>query len=243
MNKLIALLVIAPLLLACKSSTKETEVYRSETLLIERASKHVYHHLSYMEFEGYGKVSCNGMIVCDGKEAIVFDTPSDDEVSFELIDCIYKMLGCRVIAVIPTHYHLDNLGGLEAFHQRGIPSYAYRKTIEKANELACPIPQHSFDSLLVLNVGKEKVYAGFLGEGHTCDNVIGYFPSEHVMFGGCLIKETGAGKGNLAEANPGEWAATVRRVQANYPETRLVIPGHGKPGGQELLDYTIHLFE
>lgn len=83
----------------------------------------------------------------------------------------------------------------------------------------------------------------FLGEGHTCDNVIGYFPLEDIMFGGCLIKEVGAGKGNLAEANPDEWAETVKRVKAKYPNTKIVIPGHGKYGGMELLEYTITLFE
>lgn len=67
-----------------------------------------------------------------------------------------------------------------------------------------PLPQQGFDSFLELEVGGESVYVDFLGEGHTCDNVIGYFPLEDIMFGGCLIKEVGAGKGNLAEANPDE---------------------------------------
>ncbi len=40
------------------------------------------------------------------------------------------------------------------------------------------------------------------------------------MFGGCLIKEEGAGKGNLAEANVEEWPNTVRKVKMKYPEVK-----------------------
>ncbi len=94
-----------------------------------------------------------------------------------------------------------------------------------------------------LNIGNEAVHIEFCGEGHTCDNIIGYFPLEDIMFGGCLIKEAGAGKGNLAEANVEEWSETVRKVKMKYPKVKKVITGHGKYGGIELLDYTIELFE
>ena len=85
--------------------------------------------------------------------------------------------------------------------------------------------------------------AEFAGEGHTKDNIIGYFPSENVMFGGCLIKEIRAGKGNLEDANVNDWSATVEKIKQEYPKTKIVIPGHGKYGGTELLDYTIKLFQ
>jgi metallo-beta-lactamase class B len=45
-----------------------------------------------------------------------------------------------------------------------------------------------------------KITAKFFGEGHTKDNVVGYFPSENVMFGGCLVKELNASKGYLGFA-------------------------------------------
>ena len=37
------------------------------------------------ETESFGKVACNGMIVVDDDEAIVFDTPVNNEVSEELL--------------------------------------------------------------------------------------------------------------------------------------------------------------
>jgi len=241
MKKILYLLAISSILLG-NIGAKAEEIYKSETLLINQISEHVYQHISFLDFENYGKVSCNGMIVVYEDETIVFDTPADNETSSELIDWITKSLNCKITAIISTHYHADNLGGLDEFHKRGIVSHAYNKTKQIAKENGYPEPQHGFDKSMELNVGNEKVYVEFFGEGHTCDNIVGYFLLEDIMFGGCLIKEVGAGKGNLAESNIEAWPETVRKVKEKYPNVKTVIPGHGKLGGIELLDYTINLF-
>ncbi|MCL1937043.1 MAG: subclass B1 metallo-beta-lactamase [Candidatus Azobacteroides sp.] len=243
MKNFLYLLIFSSVLLGFKETKTEKEVYKSKTLLIYQISKHVYQHVSFLDVKDFGKVSCNGMIVACNNEAVIFDTPIDNETSGELIDWVTQSLKCKITAIIPTHYHIDNLGGLDEFHKQGIPSYAYNKTIQIAKEKGLPVPQHGFDKYMEMKVGKEKVYIEFLGEGHTCDNIIGYFPLEDILFGGCLIKEVGAGKGNLADANVEEWAETVRKVKKKYPKVKKVIPGHGKIGGTELLDYTINLFE
>ncbi len=51
-----------------------------------------------------------------------------------------------------------------------------------------------------------------------------------------------ANKGYLNDANVNDWAATVEKVKKEYPQVRVVVPGHGKYGNEELLDYTIELF-
>ena len=226
-----------------KETKPEKEIYKSETLLIYQISEYVYQHISFLDTKDFGKVSCNGMIVTNDNEAVIFDTPTDNETSRELIDCVVQSLKCKITAVIPTHYHIDNLGGLDEFHRQGIASYAYNKTIQIAKENGLPVPQHGFDKYMELEVGSERVYIEFFGEGHTYDNIVGYFPLEDIMFGGCLIKEAGAGKGNLAEANIEKWSETVRKVKMKYPKVKMIIVGHGKSGGIELLDYTVKLFE
>jgi len=236
-------LILSSIILGCKEAKTEKEVYKSETLLIYQISEHVYQHISFLDTKLFGKVSCNGMIVANKNEAVVFDTPADNKTSYELINWITESLKCKITAVIPTHYHIDNLGGLDEFHKQGIASYAYNKTIQIAKGKSSPEPQHGFDGYIELKVGNEKVYVEFFGEGHTIDNVIGYFPLEDIMFGGCLIKALGDGKGNLAEANVKEWAETVRQVKMKFPDVKKIIIGHGKSGGIELLDYTINLFE
>lgn len=227
------------------TSTQQTSTpeYESENLIINKLSDHVYQHISYLNTDSFGRVPCNGMIVVNRGEAVVFDTPATNETSEELIGYLTGKLHVKIKGIVATHFHNDCVGGMEAFHQSGVPSYAENRTIAFLKNKGTPQPQNGFDTKLTLKVGNQKVYATYLGEGHTPDNVIGYFPEDKAMFGGCLIKEVGAGKGNLEDANVQAWTATVRKVKARYPQAKIVIPGHGEVGGTELLDFTVKLFE
>lgn len=102
--------------------------------------------------------------------------------------------------------------------------------------------QNSFDGLLKVNLGGDTVVAQYLGKGHTIDNIVGYFAKDKALFGGCLIKEMNAGKGNLEDASVKDWSNTVEQLKLAFPEAIIVIPGHGNAGGRKLLDYTIDLF-
>lgn len=218
-------------------------VYQSDRLIIEKINDRVWQHTSYLNTQDFGKVPCNGMIIQDHHEAIVLDATTDTLSSEELIHWIATTLECKVKAVIPTHFHNDNLGGLRAFEKHHIPSYAYAGTIALAEASHAAIPENGFDDAMVLEVGNEHVILKYFGPGHTSDNIIAYFPGEHTMFGGCLIKELNAGKGYLGDANLQEWSNTVRKISQAYPDVKTIIPGHGKAGNKQLLDYTIDLFK
>jgi metallo-beta-lactamase class B len=226
----------------CAAQAKKT-FYKSETLTIEKLTEHTLLHISYLNTNDFGKVACNGMIVIDNGEALIFDTPADDNTSKELIDWVENNLNCKVRGVIVTHFHTDCLGGLAEFHNRQIPSYATNKTIALAKSHNWTLPQYGFDVELVTQVGRKKVLNKYFGEGHTQDNIVSFFATEKVLFGGCLIKAIDAGNGNLEDANVNDWSTTVKKIKNEFPKAKVIIPGHGKTGGQELLDYTIKLFE
>lgn len=118
-----------------------------------------------------------------------------------------------IVAIIPTHFHADRLGGLAAFHEHQITSYANNLTIELArrNNLAAPL--HGFERTPELMVGGKKVLIEFIGEGHSKDNIIGYFRDDEAVLAGCLIKELGAGKGYLGDANVMQWSGTVTALK------------------------------
>jgi metallo-beta-lactamase class B len=218
-------------------------VYQSKDLTITQVAPNTYVHTSFLNTQSFGRVACNGMIVRNGAEAVVFDTPTSIIESEELIRWISNTLRCKVNAVVSTHFHEDCVGGLPEFTRNKIPSYANEKTLTFAKQRKFNVPQHCFANSLTLNVGSAKVYATFFGEGHTKDNIAGYFPADEVLFGGCLIKEVNAAKGNLADANVQAWSATVTNLKKAYPNLKVVIPGHGKTGDTSLLDYTIQLFQ
>lgn len=222
---------------------KPKEVYKTKDLIITQIAKNSFEHTSFMQTNDFGNVPCNGVIVRNSNEVVVFDTPTNDKSAEELIKWIKEKLHCKINAIIPTHFHDDCLGGLKAFDDNDIPSYAYFKTIELAKENNYVVPKNSFKDSLILKVGKEHIVAKFFGEGHTKDNVVGYYPSENILFGGCLIKELEAGKGYLGDATIAEWSSTVEKVKNAYPNVKIVVPGHGEYGNKALLDYTIKLFK
>lgn len=226
------------------STNDSSIVYKTDALIIHKLTKHVYVHTSFLNTTDYGKVPCNGMAVVNEKEAIIFDTPADNESSAELINYIQLQLHTTIKAIIPTHFHEDCVGGLAEFNKHNIPAYALNKTIEllkiKGKKFAQPLL--GFNDSLAMVVGNKLVYAIYFGAGHTKDNIVGYFPDDNAIFGGCLIKEIDAPKGNVADADTNAWSATVLRLKQKYPQVKIVVPGHGKWGGTALYDYTIKLF-
>jgi metallo-beta-lactamase class B len=196
---------------------KSKVVYKSDDLLVTQISRNSYVHTSFLKTQDFGKVPCNGLIVTDSNEAIVFDTPTNDTNAAVLIQWIKETIHCKINAIIPTHFHDDCLAGLKAFDEQNIPSYAYFKTIELAKQNNFSVPKNSFKDSLILAVGSKHIIAKFFGEGHTKDNIVGYFPGEHIMFGGCLIKEIDASKGYLGDANIASWSATAEKVKMEYP--------------------------
>lgn len=219
------------------------ELYNSKDLVITQVSENAFEHTSFKQTDDFGYVPCNGVVVRDGNEVIVFDTPTNVKSSDGLIRWIKDSLKCKILAVIPTHFHDDCTGGLQAFDEQGIPSFALQKTIALAKEFQMPVPKNGFQDSLRLSLGNTYVTARFHGEGHTRDNVVGYFPKEKLLFGGCLVKTLGASKGYIGDANVPAWSGTVTKVKQAYPDAKIVIPGHGDFGNTQLLDYTIQLFK
>lgn len=216
---------------------------QSDNLIISKITDNTYLHVSYLETEEFGRVPCNGMIYIHNGQVLIFDTPATPAATKELIDWVGQEIQGTIKGVVVTHFHEDCLGGLEAFHKEGIPSYAHNLTIELARQKGYTLPQTGFTSQLTIYLDDQAVINFYPGEGHTRDNIVSYIPSGKVLFGGCLIKADGAGKGNLADANVEEWPNTVRNVQSTFPDVEHVVPGHGETGGVELLGYTIELFK
>ena len=234
------------IVITTQSCTKQKEngiVYKTDTLVIEQITPAVFKHKTYLQTQDFGKVGCNGMIYITNDEALVFDTPTNDEVSKELIEWVTTKKNAKVSGVVVNHFHKDCLGGLNAFHQYNIPSYANNLTIELAKKQNYVLPKNGFEGKLILALGSHKVSTHFFGEGHTKDNTVSYIEDENVLYGGCMLKSLKAGKGNLEDANVSAWSTTVANVKMTFPNIKTVIPGHGKVGDASLLDYTIKMFK
>jgi len=195
-------------------------------------------------------------------EVLLIDTPYTPAATKDLLQFIKKKLGKRKIIAVNTHFHIDRLGGNQALVENKIPIYASvlmkKMIIEKGKaslmqmigmiddpkiknyyrNFKYVIPDHLFDEKQdkVLDFG-EKVIIHYPGVAHSIDNLVVYLPEKRIIFGGCMILElTKQNAGNVVDGDLVEWSKSLQKIEnKGY---KIVIPGHGRAGGIELIEHT-----
>jgi metallo-beta-lactamase class B len=71
---------------------------------------------------------------------------------------------------------------------------------------------------------------------------VAWIPSKKVLFAGCMVKSLNARNiGNIEDADLNAYPITLRKVKETFPDAKIVVPGHGRLGGLDLIDHTIRL--
>lgn len=241
--KLTTLLILFSCLSGFAQSA-ESSIKVSDDIELIKLSENAFVHVSYFDTEVFGRVSANGLLLIDQGKAFLFDSPWDDSQTETLLHFVKDSLLAQVIGFIPNHFHEDCMGGLAYLNTQGVKSYANQMTIDLAKEKGLPIPEQGFNDSLSLKLNDMEIACYYLGAGHATDNIVVWIPSEKILFGGCLVKDMNSkGLGNLSDANVAEWPVTIGKVIAKFPSAEIVIPGHGKVGGKELLHHTYELLK
>jgi metallo-beta-lactamase class B len=239
-------ILLAACSMACEgqqTATPPGKIPITDDLEIERIGDNVWRHVSYEYLESFGRSSGNGLVVVAGDRAVLLDTPWRDEQTAALFEWVSEELGASITTVVVTHSHPDNLGGLGEAHRRGSSSVAYEKTVEFARENGRVVPELTVGTSYDLSINDLLLELRFYGAGHTVDNIVVWIPQANVLFGGCLVRPaTTQMLGYTEEADLESWPQTIRRVLERYGSNEpIVVPGHGAPGGVELLQHTLKL--
>jgi len=214
----------------------------SNNLELKQICENLYVHVSYEDLDTYKHVPANGLIVFDNDNVIIIDTPWNDDEARDLINWLTKTMKLGIQAVIVTHWHQDCMGGLKAFHDHGIPSYALELTRRIAGEKNLLLPEITFTDKLILHQNKTEIICSYLGAGHTIDNIVVWLPDYNTLFGGCMVRSAGSKTlGFTDDADLIAWPLTLQKVLEKFPQCETVIPGHGAPGGIDLIQHTISL--
>lgn len=212
-------------------------------LQVRRIAPDVFVHTSYRRYPGTAApVPSNGLIISTSKGALLIDTAWDPEQTLELLRWVADSLHQRVRLVIISHAHEDRLGGLAVLRANKINVYSTPLTAKRAAKLPFGTPTPAIKPYTVIRAGRTRLELFSPGPGHAPDNLVAWLPKQQVLFGGCLVKEAAAPNlGNIDEADLKTWPATLRTVEARYPNARIVVPGHGQWGGTMLLTHTLNL--
>ncbi len=238
-------LLLAMSLAGCQSSqvaTKGQAIHVSDDVSLQPIGSGMWVYTTYFEVPNTGRIGANGLIVVNGEDAVLINLPWTDAQTAALFDWVAKNSGATVKAVIPTHFHQDCMGGLAEAHRRGATSYALDKTIEFARRDHLPVPQNPFRLRTAVRCGSTIILLAYPGAGHTTDNIVAWLLREQVLFGGCLIKSLEEQSlGNTSDGDVAAYPTTLQKVKTAYRNARIVVPGHGDPGGPGLIDHTLKL--
>jgi metallo-beta-lactamase class B len=214
----------------------------AEDIELVKISENAYVHISYYDLPEYGRVPANGLIFINGGNAFLIDSPWTDSQTEVLLSWLADSMHIRVIGFIPNHWHGDCMGGLGFLQEQKIESYANYMTIDRAGSENLPVPAHDFTDSLHLRLGDEQIFCYYPGAAHSMDNIVVWIPSERILFAGCMVKSLESRNlGYTADGDLIAYPETLKNLIDVFPNAAIVIPGHGRFGGLELIEHTIDL--
>ena len=190
-----------------------------------------------------GLAATDAYVVADEDvgECVVIDAP--DHTLAPLLREVHT-LGWRVTALWLTHGHFDHVADHPLLPDVPVVMHAAdadklrdpRRQLDAFAALSgfrvpLDIPPREPDRLItdggVLTVG--GLTATVLHTpGHSPGHVCFHFADQDVLVGGDLIIGGAVGRTDLPDSDPAALAASVRRIMALPPATKL-LPGHGRP--------------
>lgn len=207
-------------LFSSKAQTNEKIVIDNDIQLIHLQDS-VYVHVTWHHLDNFGRFPSNGLIVIRNGQALMIDTPMDNDKTERLTKYLKDSMSVDLAKLIISHFHDDCMGGLGYLQSIGIESIANSMTIEKCKEIGLPIPSTSFMDSLSFDFKGEQIDCRYFGAGHSFDNITVWIPDKEILFGGCLIKSINSrGLGNLSDAVVDDWDMTIEKVIKRYPLIR-----------------------
>ena len=240
---LISIVVLANHIVAQPNTTKAKEVYHiGSDIVLYYIAPTIYLHESFTNVGSWGRVGANGLVAVSNGKAMLVDTPWNDSLTLALTSWLSANLHVTVEKAVGCHFHADCIGGFAILNKLGVETIYGAKTRTICCSANLPIAKTTFADSLAVDLNGLAIQLYFPGGGHSKDNIVAYIPSQKVLFGGCLIKEMDSNSlGNTADADIPAWPSSVQRVIAQFPNAAIVVPGHGKAGGKELLQHTIDI--
>jgi metallo-beta-lactamase class B len=269
LNSLAVLFFLGFVLSACSSGAPLTPVSPTPTRRINLSGDLTVRQVGDGAFEithSYPWPANSLLVEMPDGTLVMAGTPYTPEAARLVLDWAQHNFGTRPLVVIDTGYHVDNLGGNQAFIAAGFPVYGSDLTVrllhdrgEKARRQLLDLigdanspyyaayqkmvftpPDHVFpiQKGLALSFGGESVQVIYPGPSQAPDKVVVYFPQRRLLFGSCMILGTDE-IGNTADADMQNWPAAVKSLQKYALD--VVVPGHGDRLDAGLIQHTLDL--
>ncbi|MDO5502005.1 MAG: MBL fold metallo-hydrolase [Actinomycetia bacterium] len=206
----------------------------------------------------YDWFDANITLIGSERGLIVVDTHGSAAMGREVLGDIRALGPSRVHAVVNTHWHFDHTFGNVAFREVDpeVPIHAHAEAArnlaewgparaerfrrdggpraQEVLETELVIPDHTFSTFHVLDLGDREVELIHPGRGHTGGDLVVRVPDAGVLAAGDLVEESGP-PAYGSDSWPLEWGETLTMVLALTTPTMTVVPGHGAPVDQDFV--------
>lgn len=222
----------------------------------EKVSNHVYviHGPLELPNEANEGFMNNPAFIVTDEGVVVIDPGSSVHTGDMLLREIRKVTDMPVIAVFDTHVHGDHWLGNDAI-QRAYPDadiYAHHKTISMVDngegqnwlDLMHTMTNGATDGTKIVNAkdalkGGEDLSIGghqfqiiHHGQAHTVTDIMILYKEDNVLFTGDNVTNR-----RIIRMVDASFKGSIETIEkAKDLQAAIVIPGHGKTGGTELLD-------
>lgn len=195
---------------------------------------------------------CNNVII-EMKDYLVVVDANFPGGARRVLDDARKVSSKPVKYVFDTHHHGDHVYGNAVWTKMGAVTIAHagvaeemkryepkawqatakeRKDVAELKLSAPEPPKQTFStSPYVITDGSRRIELLFFGWAHTRGDAFAYLPKEKVLCTGDVVVNGAwnyTGQGNI-----GNWNNVIRAAQKL--DIAHVLPGHGGPGGKELM--------
>jgi metallo-beta-lactamase class B len=136
----------------------------------------------------------------------------------------WQRIGAQVISTTLTDSLLRQKWATQAIETRAhFPDYP---------DVPLSLPTKTYSGDFTLQNGEIQEF--YIGPSHTVDDIFVYFPTEHVLYAGNILKEQ---VGNLAQADLPSYVQTLHKLKNLHLNIKYIIAGHWSPvHGPELID-------
>ncbi len=170
------------------------------------------------------------------------DTPCTEEATERVYEWLVRTFDEPNVIEINTGFHNDNLGGNGYLIGWGVVCYGSDVTpglIERcwAQTVRKVLPYFEVEA-------NDKYRDILMNQNLVAPNRLYPLAEGRLLYGGCMIKARGARTpGFVGDADMAAWPVSLGKLLERYPETRLVVPGHGAWGDLSLVRHTIEVCE
>lgn len=200
-------------------------------------------------------VDVNVGVVGGSRGLVVIDTHSSAVTARPVVEHVRALGAGEVVAIVNTHAHWDHVLGNGTFAEAygAPPVVAHEDTAATLREhgqamvdsltdrldmtgTTAVVPDQTFSSAKVVDLGDRIVEVAHLGRGHTGGDAVVRVPDTDVLYAGDLVEESGV-PGFGDDCFPLEWPETLDLMIGMLGGGSVVVPGHGLPVDK---DFVMH---